>query len=63
MLPVSPPDHRRWCCHRSLKGTSAAVEEWLPEPPDSADAALALVHSAGILAADRFDECAPQFRR
>jgi hypothetical protein len=31
MLPVSPPDHRSRC-HRSLKRTSEAVEEWLPEP-------------------------------
>jgi hypothetical protein len=31
----------------------AAVEEWLGEPPDSADAAEALVIFAGILAADR----------
>ena len=32
----------------------AAVEEWLWETPDSAEAALALVEFAGILAADRF---------
>ena len=31
----------------------AAVENWLGEPPASANAALALVEFAGILAADR----------
>jgi hypothetical protein len=31
-----------------------AIDEWLSEPPSTADAALALVEFAGVIAADKF---------
>ena len=48
------PDHGRLPSELEAdERYKAAVEEWLLEVPDSADAALALVHFAGVLAADR----------
>ena len=48
------PDHgRRPTQPEADERYNAAVEDCIVEAPDSADAALALVHFAGILAADR----------
>jgi len=48
------PDHgRRPTQPEADERYNAAVEDCIVEAPDSADAVLALVHFAGILAADR----------